>query len=317
MVKEVAQHFHVSESAISRLRTKYRQTGTIKDRPRPGRPRKTTRREDNFIVMSSRRNRFLSSTRIAGLVRNATGTRICPKTVRNRLRAARLRGRRPYVGVPLTPDHRRLRLNWTRAHHRWTRQQWNQVVFTDESRFNLKFADGILRVWRRDGERMDPANVIQHDRFGGGSVMVWGGISHRAKTDLVTVHGNLNAMRYCNEIVQPALLPFLRQGHATIFQQDNARCHVARHTMNFLQTNNVNVLVWPARSPDISPIEHLWDHLGRRVRERNDVNNVRDLERVLHEEWTRIPMAVVRRLISSMRRRCGAVIDSNGGHTRY
>ena len=78
MVKEVAQHFHVSESAISRLRTKYRQTGTIKDRPRPGRPRKTTQREDNFKVTSSRRNRFLSSTRIAGLLRNATGTRICP-----------------------------------------------------------------------------------------------------------------------------------------------------------------------------------------------------------------------------------------------
>ena len=66
--------------------------------------------------------------------------------------------------------------------------------------------------------------------------------------------------------------------------------------------NSVNVLDWPARSPDISPIEHLWDHLGRRVRERNDVNNVRDLERVLHEELTRIPMTVVRRLISSMRR---------------
>ena len=108
MVKEVAQHFHVSESAISRLRTKYRQTGTIKDRPRPGRPRKTTRREDNFIVTSSRRNRFLSSTRIAGLVRNATGTRICPKTVRNRLRAARLRGRRPYVDARPQADKTKL-----------------------------------------------------------------------------------------------------------------------------------------------------------------------------------------------------------------
>ena len=87
--------------------------------------------------------------------------------------------------------------------------------------------------------------------------------------------------------------------------------------MNFLQANIVNVLDWPARSPDISPIEHLWDHLGRRVRERHNVNNVSDLERVLHKERTRIPMAVVRRLISSMRRRSGAVIDSNGGHTRY
>ena len=124
-------------------------------------------------MTSSRRNRFLSITRISGLIRNATGTLICAKTVRNKLRAARLRGRRPYNGVPLTPDHRRIRLNLTRAHHRWTRQHWNQVVFTDESRFNLKFADGRLRVRRRDGERMGPANVIQHDRFRGGSVIVW------------------------------------------------------------------------------------------------------------------------------------------------
>ena len=52
--------------------------------------------------------------------------------------------------------------------------------------------------------------------------------------------------------------------------------HGARHTMDFLQANNVIVLDWPARSPDMSPIEHLRDHLGRRVKERNDVNNVRD-----------------------------------------
>ena len=115
-VKEVALRFIVNESAISRLRAKYRQTGTVKDRPRPSRPRKTTRREDNYIVTSSRPNPFMSSTRIACLVRNATGTLICARTVRNRLRAARLRGRRPYVGVPLTRDHRRARLNWTRAH---------------------------------------------------------------------------------------------------------------------------------------------------------------------------------------------------------
>lgn len=317
MVKQVAQHFQVSESAISRLRTKFQQTGSVKDRPRSGRPRKTSRREDNYIVTSSRRDRFLSSTKLAGLVRNATGTRICARTVRNRLRAARLRARRPYVGVPLTIRHRQARLNWATAHRRWTRRQWNEVVFTDESRFNLMFADGRVRVWRRTGERMDPANVIQHDRFGGGSVMVWAGISNRAKTDMVTVNGNLNAVRYCNEIIRPVILPFLRQGHASVFQQDNARPHVARHTLNFLQANNVNVLDWPARSPDISPIEHLWDHLGRKVRERNDVNNARDLARALHEEWTRIPIAVVRRLISSMRRRCGAVVDANGGHTRY
>ena len=82
-----------------------------------------------------------------------------------------------------------------------------------------------------------------------------------------------------------------------VFQHDNARPHTARHTQNILRIHNVNVLQWPARSPDLSPIEHLWDHLGRQVRERHDVNNIRDLERALQGEWVRIPLQVIRKLI--------------------
>ena len=170
--REVASHFKVSESIISRLSTKFRQTGSVKDLPRTGRPRKTTRREGNYIVTSSRRDIFLSGAKIAGLVRNATGTRISAKTVRRRLRCARLRSRRPYVGVPLTVGHKLARLNWATAHCRWTIRQWNEVAFTDESRFNLKFSDGRVRVWRRRVERMDPANVVERDRYRGGSIMI-------------------------------------------------------------------------------------------------------------------------------------------------
>ena len=61
------------------------------------------------------------------------------------------------------------------------------------NRFNVEFADGRIRVWRRKGERYDPANIIQRDRYGGGSVMIWGGISHSGETELVTIAGNLNA----------------------------------------------------------------------------------------------------------------------------
>ena len=67
----------------------------------------------------------------------------------------------------------------------------------------------------------------------------------------------------------------------------------------------------------LSPIEHLWDHLGRRVRENHDVDDVRDLERALCVDWARIPLRVIRKLICSMRRRCLAVLACNGGHTRY
>ena len=102
-----------------------------------------------------------------------------------------------------------------------------------------------------------------------------------------------------------------------IFQHDFARPHTARHTQNILRIHNVNVLQWPARSPNLSPIELLWDHLGRQVRERHDANNIRDLERALQAEWVRIPLQVIRKLICSMRHHCMAVSAENGGHTGY
>ena len=97
-------------------------------------------------------------------MRNATGTRISPKTVRRRLRCARLCSRRPYVEVPLTGLQHNI--------GGLSSRQWKEVIFTDESRCNLKFSDGRVCVWRRHGERMDTAKVVEHDRYGGGSIMV-------------------------------------------------------------------------------------------------------------------------------------------------
>ena len=268
LVNDVAGHFGVHRSTIHRLRTRYAASGDVSDRRRSGRPKKTTQRQDNYVVTSSRRNRFDNSVSIANTLRNATGVRVHARTVRNRLRTSGIRAYRPYVGVPLSPRHRQDRLNWTRAHQRWTRRQWNEVLFTDESRFNVDFNDGRRRVWRRRGERLHPQNVAQHDRYGRGSVMIWVGICDNRKTDLVEVPRRLTAIRYCNEIVQPVIVPFLQQGHARILQQDNARPHVARHTITVLQRNNIATLDWPAKSPDLSPIEHFWDVLGRKVRRR-------------------------------------------------
>ena len=105
---------------------------------------------------------------------------------------------------------------------------------------------------------------------------------------------------------------------STFSQHNNARPHVVRHTRTFYTSiTSTDMLQWPARSPDLSPIEQLWDQLGRQVRERHDVNNICDLERALQAEWVRIPLQVIRKLIRSMRRRGLAVLAANGGHTRY
>ena len=100
--RDAAGPFQHHESTISRLLNRFQQTGNVADRPRSSRPRKTTPREDRFLTTSSRRNRFLSSRNLGRLLKHATGTRLCDRTVRNRLHAARLKACRPYVGIKLT-----------------------------------------------------------------------------------------------------------------------------------------------------------------------------------------------------------------------
>ena len=104
-----------------------------------------------------------------------------------------------------------------------------------------------------------------------------------------------------------------------MFQQDNARPHVARDNIQFLQNNNIDFIDdWPSKSPDLYHIEHLLDNLDTRVWQRqNPPGNVNELRDALLEEWNNIPQAQINNLIHSNRRRCQTVNNARGGHTRY
>ena len=205
-----------------------------------------------------------------------------------RLRQARqpIRPRRPYVGQVLTVRQRAARLQRAQRYFRWGRQQWARVLFSDESRFNLNHHDGRIRVSRIRGERFADNCLVERDRSGGGSVMVWGGIMGRRKINLIVVQGSLSAQGYINQILQPEAVPFLQRHGPAILMDDNARPHVARICRQFLHRNNVNVLPWPAVSADMNTIEYICDYLGRKVRAKGNVHNLRDLENALIQEWT-------------------------------
>ena len=172
------------------------------------------------------------------------------QTIRNHLRANNLRCRRQAVRPPLPPHHRTARRHWCTLHLWWQRVQWRRVMFTDESRFSIQFNNGGVRVYRRPGERFTDVNVRQHHQFGGGSVMVWGGISIHHRTPLYVVDGNLTGIRYLNEIIRPLVLPGLQQiGSGAVLQDDNARV-----VTNFLRQQGIARMDWPAYSPDLAPI---------------------------------------------------------------
>ena len=161
---EVARRLGVSQSVISRLRTRLAQTNSTLDRRRSGRPRSTSQAQNQFLRTSALRSRSVSAEQLRERL-SRTGTRVSVQTVRNRLHSAG-QSSATYVGVPLSQRHRQARLAWTRQHRRWTNQQWATVLFTYESRFLLDMLGGRRRVWRRRGERYANCAIVEHDRYG-------------------------------------------------------------------------------------------------------------------------------------------------------
>ncbi|GFV96995.1 transposable element Tcb1 transposase [Trichonephila clavipes] len=150
--------------------------------------------------------------------------------------------------------------------------------------------------------------------------MVWGGISIGGRTDLHTIrNGTLTGRRYADEILRPHVIPYAGAiGDSFVFQDDNARPHRARLVENMLEAETIQRMEWPECSPDLNPIEHVWDMLGRCIAARpRPPATVRDLEIALLEEWNSIPQNLIDNLIASMANRCAAVLAVRGDHTTY
>ena len=184
----------------------------------------------------------------------------------------------------------------------------------------MQNCDDSTRVYRQRGKRFSENCVQKRNCGGGGNVHVWAGLIQFNKTDLVTLNGNVNAKRYIDNVLRPVALLFYDKiiGQVTLnTNMINASAHsAARLYVNCLATNRIPVLDWPSLSPDMSPIEHAWNELARRISARRQPpRNVNELTNALINEWNNIPQQVMANLVLSMRRRCTACTVANGSYT--
>jgi hypothetical protein len=264
----------------------------------------TTANQDRFLRLQTLRQRFVTSTSLQEAFSLRYNALISQDTIRRRLAEHQLLPYVPATSPLLTAEHR---LEFAHAHLNWQEADWARVLFTNESRFCRFSSDRRMWVYRRPGEPYVQCNIAQAVSYGGGSIMVWGGISLEGRTELVIVNqGRLTADRYVTTILEPHVVPYAPYiDENSILMNDNARPHTAQIVRQYFQEVIIVTMNWPARSADLNPIEHLWDNMGRSLKTLYPpALSFGDLGNHLTEIWNTIDQNDIRTLISSMGRRC-------------
>ncbi|GFV79434.1 transposable element Tcb1 transposase [Trichonephila clavipes] len=203
---EIGSRVRRNQTTVMRICDRWMQKGTTDRRGPSHLPQCTTSREDKQIVCMTVTDHSVASRTIAQHIEPVTDHSVSARTIRRRLQQRSLSARRPLLCLPLTQNNRRLCHQWYDERRMWV-AEWNEVVFTDESRICLQHHDGQIRVWRHRGERMLNSCVMHHHTGPAPNIMVWGGIGYHSRTPLVRIAGTLSSQCYIFECWSPVVLP--------------------------------------------------------------------------------------------------------------
>lgn len=273
--------------------------------------------------------RKLSDTDLRALIRVAKAEKVGSRrlarldyvTVTDRHIRRRLAGKKHLAwkkgkrAPSLTEAHKAKRVAFSKA--RVNKNELNDItIYSDEKRFNLDGPDGLNYYWH---DLRSEQEVGMSRQNGGGGVMVWGGMSRKGKTTLAILEGKQNAAKYCDTMDKHLIPPATRlYGTAYQYQQDNASIHTAKATKNWFEKKKITVIEWPAKSPDLNPIENLWGDMVRVVYAGGkQYDSVDALKKAVLKAWDDIEQTRIDALLDSMNNRYFQVISRGGNKSSY
>lgn len=338
--RKIATLLTTSKTAVQRALQTYTFEAFQGRNPRRDYQRKTTRREDRYIERALKQNNSIPLHDITNIVRES-GLPISETTIRRRRSES---GLGSYVAAEkpgLRIENIAKRLEWARQYKDWTPEDWKRVIWSDESSIWIGVNPRRQFVIRSAAEKYNPKYVKKTFKSAQVKVMVWACFTgERLGPLIVCDEGGIGAEEYediiydglfslVDDLLQPPEEPdMIRIADETtfLFMQDNAPCHKATCIREFLAENRVPIMDWPPQSPDLNPIENLWTDLKARFHKRflelfkypsKSLEARYRYSEVLQEVWYSQGMELVEALIASMPRRCVAVIEAQGGWTKY
>lgn len=317
-LRDISKIVKRSHCTVYKIINKYKQTGSVQNKPRNGRPKKLSNREIKEIAKDVKKNPTSSAVKIAEKISQTNEKTVSASTVRRALHSCGLHGRVPRKKPNISEVNRKKRLEFAKLHQNKTIDFWNNILFTDESKFEIFGTMRKSKIWRTKNTELQSQNIIKTTKHGGGSVMVWGCMASAGVGDLVFIESTMDRYDYLNILKNhlPSSVSQLNLQMPWTFQQDRDPKHTARIVKEWLLYNVPKQLHSPPQSPDLNPIEHLWEELDRRIRKRN-ITNKDSLKTALLEEWRNIKEDTTRNLVFSMPRRLKAVIKAKGAVTKY
>ncbi|KAK3524363.1 hypothetical protein QTP70_028037 [Hemibagrus guttatus] len=298
----IGKQLGVKKSTVGAIIRKWKTYKTTDNLPLSGAPRKISPRGVKMITRTVSKNPRTTRGDLVNDLQRA-GTKVTKATISNTLRRQGLKSCSARRVPLLKPVHVRAHLKFAREHLDDPEEDWENVIWSDETKIELFGKNSTCRVWRRKNAELHPKNTIPTVKHGGGNIMLWGCFSAKGPGRLIRVKERMNGAMY-REILSKNLLPSaraLKMKRGWVFQHDNDPKHTARATKEWLRKKHFKVLEWPSQSPDLNPIENLWRELKIRVAQRQP-QNITALEEICMEEWAKLPATVCKNLVATYRK---------------
>jgi hypothetical protein len=289
--------------------------------PSSGRPSKLSPTDQHAIVAQINTGKSINAVQVTKYINSVITHPVSPQTVRNVLKKHSFKAVVMKKKPLLSAAHKKKRLAFAFKYKEWTIEDWKRVIWSDETKINRIGSDGRQWAWKQVGQGLVEKEIKKTVKHGGGNIMVWGCMGWNGVGQLVEVEGRMDANQYV-DILDNHLLVSMRNldipEKDMIFQQDNDPKHTSNKAKTWMEDNDITLLDWPAQSPDLNPIEHLWVHVKNQLTEYpTHAKGVFEVWDRVAEVWTDIPAEVCQKLIESMPRRIEAVIKAKGGNTKY